>query len=982
MSYYPSFQTEYTHEELVEHFWLHSEEIEFVESFRSEVNKQTVAVLLKSLEYLGVFPASLEQVPEQVRIFIVNQFNLLWDYTPNYLWESSTKAKHLSQIREFAGWRFPIYADKAALESWLRNSAMKDVGSEEELFEAAIKRLKNLKIELPSEKELQKLTTAAWNGFFQNIYHKTEEQLSIKQKQQLDDLLIVVEQESFSNFDKLKSVASKPGVENLVKEAAKLNQIRALGLSNELLSEIPPKVLRILSRRARNEKAGEMRNHPSVIRYTLMSCFLLSRAMEITDEMVQMFIEILRKLERSTEKQVDREIVRDFKQVNGKPQILYRVACAAIEEPDGKVADVIFKCVKEEVFRDIVVEYESDTNHYKIRQRYFLKNKYVRHYQRILPILLEHLTFGSSNRRQPVIEALKKIKKYVGTNYQYLPEEVPLEIVSPSWKATVFEESGGETKINRKGYELCVLDKLEKALKCKEVWIEGARAFRNPNDDLPPDWETLRLNYYQKLNQNPRAEKFIAALKEKMRDALHNFNLNLPRNPFVKIYPPNDTSDKGLFSVGRLEAQDEPQNIEHLKHVIGREYGILDLLDVFVEADDLADFTSSFCHSGTKQVRVRDRLRPLILLNLFAEGTNTGIKRIAQANHIYKYDELLYVRKHYFSVEALRAANIRVVNKLLELRNPTLWGETRACASDGKRFESWNNNLLSEWRNRYKGNGVLIYWHVQTNAICLYSQLKSFSSSEVAAMIEGLIRHDTEMRVEKNFVDSHGQSEVAFAFCKLLGFRLMPRLKRIKYEKLYLPDKGLSGEFENLSAVLTRPIRWNLIESQYDEMIKHAVALKLGTASAESILRRFNSYNTTHPTYKAFAEFGKAEKTIFLCEYLSDINVRYEVGEGLNVVERWNGVNDFIRYGKQGVFATNSREHQEISTLALQLLQNCLMLINTILVERTIEKENLMNRLSIEDLRALSPLFYEHINPYGVFEIDLNRQSFLAREAV
>ena len=53
-------------------------------------------------------------------------------------------------------------------------------------------------------------------------------------------------------------------------------------------------------------------------------------------------------------------------------------------------------------------------------------------------------------------------------------------------------------------------------------------------------------------------------------------------------------------------------------------------------------------------------------------------------------------------------------------------------------------------------------------------------------MIEGLVRHDTEMRVEKNFVDSHGQSEVAFAFCHLLGtVRLMPRLKRIKQERLY-----------------------------------------------------------------------------------------------------------------------------------------------------------------------------------------------------
>ena len=63
-------------------------------------------------------------------------------------------------------------------------------------------------------------------------------------------------------------------------------------------------------------------------------------------------------------------------------------------------------------------------------------------------------------------------------------------------------------------------------------------------------------------------------------------------------------------------------------------------------------------------------------------------------------------------------------------------------------------------------------------------------------MIEGLIRHDTEMRVEKNFVDSHGQSEVAFAFARILNtFKLVPRLKRIKNERLYLPGKGMAGSY-------------------------------------------------------------------------------------------------------------------------------------------------------------------------------------------
>ena len=68
---------------------------------------------------------------------------------------------------------------------------------------------------------------------------------------------------------------------------------------------------------------------------------------------------------------------------------------------------------------------------------------------------------------------------------------------------------------------------------------------------------------------------------------------------------------------------------------------------------------------------------------------------------------------------------------------------------------------------------------------------------------------------------------------------------------------------------------------------------------------------------------------------------------------------------------------QEISTLCLQLLQNSLMLINTLLVERTIEEHHLLEQLNEADQRALNPLFYEHVNPYGLFAVDLNQPSFL-----
>ena len=41
------------------------------------------------------------------------------------------------------------------------------------------------------------------------------------------------------------------------------------------------------------------------------------------------------------------------------------------------------------------------------------------------------------------------------------------------------------------------------------------------------------------------------------------------------------------------------------------------------------------------------------------------------------------------------------------------------------------------------------------------------------------------MAVDRQYVDSHGQSAVAFAFCYLLGFHLLPRLKGIHRQRLY-----------------------------------------------------------------------------------------------------------------------------------------------------------------------------------------------------
>jgi Domain of unknown function (DUF4158) len=109
---YPRFKATYAYEPLVEHFLLSPADHAMVETCYGDANRHDVAVLLKSLQYLGYFPSDFQQVPPEVRTFIAQQLQLLWDQTVDYPWHSSTRDRHLALIRHHAGWRFPTGQDK------------------------------------------------------------------------------------------------------------------------------------------------------------------------------------------------------------------------------------------------------------------------------------------------------------------------------------------------------------------------------------------------------------------------------------------------------------------------------------------------------------------------------------------------------------------------------------------------------------------------------------------------------------------------------------------------------------------------------------------------------------------------------------------------------------------------------------------------------------------------------------------------------
>ena len=487
---------------------------------------------------------------------------------------------------------------------------------------------------------------------------------------------------------------------------------------------------------------------------------------------------------------------------------------------------------------------------------------------------------------------------------------------------------------------------------------------------MPQDFSEKRNDYYEELGLPLSADAFIAKQKREMEEALEKFDRTLPKNKYVALAT---RKGKPWMTVAKLEPQKEPRFLTALKAEVGRRWGQLFLLDVLKEAALRIGFPNLFKSPALYETLPRDMLQMRLILCLYALGTNIGLKRVV-SGIAEKYRELLYVRNRFVTQENLRAAIADVANAIFRERKTQIWGQATSCAGDSKKFGAYDQNLLTEWHIRYRGPGIMVYWHVEKKALCIYSQIKRCSSSEVASMIQGLLRHCTDMEVQKGFVDTHGQSFVGFAFIHLLGIALLPRLADIGGRKLYRPDVGMPDAYPNVQPILTSRIDWELIRENYDELVKYAAALKGGTADAEAILSRFTKSGPMHPVYKAAMELGKVRQTIFLCEYLGSKELRHEIQEGLNVIENWNSANDFAWYGKGGELAVNNREDQEIAILSLHLLQICMVYINTLLVQKVLAEKEWLEKMQPEDFRGLTPLFYGHITPYGEFQLDMNKR--------
>ena len=753
----------------------------------------------------------------------------------------------------------------------------------------------------PNRSRLDQLAAKAKRRFEHMLCATISEELSLQHKRDLDVLLAT--SETTSQFAMLARNPSGASVQSVQDAVARLDVARGIGLPADLLDGIHPEHIASFARRAASEDAWDMRRRPDAVRHALLSCFCAVRTAELTDDLGDLIVSITHKISARAESKVIKEYVADFRKAESKDTLLGKIVVAIDGHPEGDIPQVIFPVVPREMIRELAQTYLSDPPSFTTRVHRTNRRSYARHYRQILPVALGALIFRTnSSNAQPLLVALATLAAPSERKPHFHTEgEVPVKgVIRPKWRAIVLEAGpAGAVRINRINYEICVLQTLRDKLRTKEIWIEGAKRYCDPDQDLPADFDAHKEHYFDLLEQPLDASQSVQSFRDDLRGALQAFDQGFPANKDVKL---KSRGGKARISLHPLSPQADPAGLEELKLELARRWPMTSLLDVLKEVDLRTEFTSLFRAASSRQALPSEEVSRRLLLALFGIGTNIGLKAIAAGAHEVSYKELLYTRQRFIHKTALKDATRRIADATYRIWNADIWGDGgTSCASDSTQLSSWDQNLMTEWHQRYGGRGVMIYWHV---------------------------------------------------------------------------DKQADHRFTNIESIfMARPIDWELIARHYDEMIRRASPLKLRTADAETILRRFTR-GQTHPVFSALLELGKAVKTIFLCRYLGNAELRREINSGLNVIERWNGVNDFIFYGNGNgngnELVSNRRDDHEISILSLHLLQAAMVYVNTLMIQEVLGARAWREKVTARDMAALNPLSYSHFNPYGVFDLDMD----------
>ncbi|VVP31306.1 Tn3 family transposase [Pseudomonas fluorescens] len=969
---YGQFAGEPNEVQLSRYFHLDEADLAFINNRRGDQNRFGVALQLGCVRFLGTFLSNLSLVPLNAQWFVARQLNIT-DITivSIYALRETTRREHTAlirdhyQYREFTWpWSFRL-SRLLYTRSWISNERPSL------LFDFATGWLIQRKMLLPGASTLTRLISEVRGRSTNRLWKRLSALPTAEQAEQLEALLQVPDGSRTSSFDRFRKgpvTISGPAFNDAVDRYLGL---KAFGMQELSFTGIPPVRFKNLARHAGMISMHKIARMSEIKRIAILSAFARAYETIALDEALDVLDLLITQIAGEAKKLGQKKRLRTLKDLDRSALALAEVCALILNETmqDELLRPAIFSRVPREKLAQSIATVNELARPYGNNFQDEMVEQYGR-VRRFLPKLLHNIEFKAAPAGTATLEAFQYLVKFQASRKHRL-DNAPQEIVSNPWKRLVFDKEGQVTK---PGFTLCVLDKLQDSLRRRDIYVENSDRWGDPRAKLLQghEWQANRIQVCRSLGHPLNPKEAIDGLVHNLDATYRQVAANFDDNKAVEL----DLSGKRpTLTIRQFDKLDEPTSLIKLSQQVDALLPSVDLTELLLEIHAHTGFADVFTHVSESNARAEDLTISLCAV-LLAEACNIGLEPLIkhQVPALTRH-RLNWAKQNYLRAETLLEANARLVDYQSTMPLAKKWGGGEVASADGMRFVTPVRTLNAGPNRKYFGSSRGITWY---NFIS--DQFSGFHGIVIPGtlrdsifVLEGLLEQQTGLNPVEIMTDTAGASDLVFGLFWLLGYQFSPRLADAGESVFWRIDKAADyGMLNDLARSCVNPDK---IEQHWDDMMRIAGSLKLGTVQASELIRSLLKSDRPSSLTQAIIEAGRINKTLYLLTYVDDEDYRRRILTQLNRGEGRHAVARAICHGQRGEIRKRYREGQEDQLGALGLVTNALVLWNTIYMQAALGHLKQQGEETVENDEArLSPLSHKHVNMLGHYSFTLAEQ--------
>ncbi|HDV1802359.1 TPA: Tn3 family transposase, partial [Escherichia coli] len=920
--------------QLARYFHLDERDLTFINLRRGRHNRLGIALQLTTARFLGTFLPDLMQIPPGVQFYVARQLNIRYpEIISRYAQRENTRWEHHGLIRQHYSYHdFGDFPWSFRLKRLLYTRAWLSNERPGLMFDFATAWLLQNKVLLPAASTLTRVIGEIRERATRRLWRKLAALPNRWQAAQLAGLLEIPEGQRLSVMEHLKRGPVTISGPAFTEALERYTRLRSLEFSCLNFTGLPAIQLRNLARYAGMASVKYISRMPEERRLAILTAFVKAQEISALDEAVDVLDMLILNITREAKKTGQKKRLRTLKDLDRAALLLARACALLLDEDTGD--DLLRKTIFSSVPVARLAESVEKVNELARPQDTNFQDEMVEQYGRVrrfLPALLRDLHFRAAPDGEHTLAAIHYLAELNGSKKRIL-DDAPEHIISGPWKRLVYDAEG---RIQRAGYSLCLLERLQDALRRRDIWLENSDRWGDPRQKLlqGEEWQAQRVPVCRALGHPTNGSKASVQLAARLDETWKTVASRFDRNTAVDIC--NEGKHPSL-TISSLDKLDEPPALIRLSSRVRQLLPPVDLTELLLEIDARTGFTREFSHVSESGARAQD-LHISLCAVMLAEACNIGHEPLIKHNiPALTRHRLSWVKQNYIRAETLVSANARLVDFQSSLALAGYWGGGEVASADGMRFVTPVKTVNSGPNRKYFGSGRGITWYnfVSDQYSGFHGIVIPGTLRDSIFVLEGLLEQQTGLNPVEIMTDTAGTSDIIFGLFWLLGYQFSPRLADAGEAVFWRADKA--ANYGALDELARGCVDLSKIESHWDEMMRVAGSLKLGTIHASELIRSLLRSTRPSGLAQAIMEVGRVNKTLYLLNYIDDEDYRRRILTQLNRGEGRHAVARAICYGQRGEIRKRYREGQEDQLGALGLVTNAVVLWNTLYMQEAL----------------------------------------------